>query len=32
MDTKQMFVKSIYAGVMIGLGGIVYLSVEDRLI
>lgn len=32
MDTKKMFIKSIYAGVMIGVGGIVYLSVEDRFI
>lgn len=27
-----MFIKSIYAGFMIGIGGIVYLSVEDRFI
>lgn len=26
-----MFLKSIYAGVMIGFGGIVYLSVENKL-
>ena len=32
MGMKQMFVKSIYAGFMIGLGGIVYLSVEDRVV
>lgn len=32
MNMKQTFMKSIYAGVMIGIGGIVYLSVDDRLI
>ena len=32
MNIKQMFIKSIYAGIMIGIGGIVYLSVEDRVI
>ena len=32
MGMKQMFIKSIYAGFMIGLGGIVYLSVEDRVV
>ena len=32
MTMKQMFMKSIYAGFMIGIGGIVYLSVEDRFI
>lgn len=32
MDIKQMFMKSIYAGIMIGIGGIVYLSLEDRVI
>ncbi len=32
MDKKQMFIKSIYAGLMIGLGGIVYLSVENKVI
>ena len=28
----QIFVKSIYAGFMIGIGGIVYLSVESKII
>lgn len=32
MNKKQMFIKSIFAGVMIGLGGLVNLSVEDRII
>lgn len=27
-----MFIKSIYAGIMIGIGGIVYLSAENRII
>lgn len=27
-----MFVKAIYAGFMIGIGGIIYLSVENRII
>lgn len=32
MNKKQMFVQSIYAGIMIGFGGIVYLSSENRVI
>lgn len=28
----QMFLKSVYAGFMIGVGGIVYLSVENKVI
>ena len=27
-----MFIKAIYAGIMIGIGGIIYLSVENRVI
>lgn len=32
MSIKSMFIKSMYAGIMIGIGGIVYLSVENRVI
>lgn len=32
MNKTQMFIKAIYAGFMIGIGGIVYLSVENRII
>ncbi len=32
MGKIQMFVKSIYAGFMIGIGGIVYLSLENKII
>lgn len=32
MNKKQMFVQSIYAGIMIGFGGIVYLSSENKVI
>lgn len=32
MSSKEMFIKSIYAGIMIGIGGIVYLSAENRVI
>ena len=28
---KEMLLKSVYAGFMIGIGGIVYLSVENKL-
>ncbi len=31
MSSKEMFIKSIYAGIMIGIGGIVYLSAENRV-
>ena len=32
MDKIKIFLKSIYAGFMIGVGGIVYLSVENKVI
>lgn len=32
MDKMKMFIKSIYAGFMIGIGGIVYLSVDNKII
>lgn len=32
MSKQSMFIKSIYAGIMIGIGGIVYLSIENRVI
>ena len=32
MNTIQGFIKSVYAGFMIGIGGIVYLSVENKII
>ncbi len=32
MSSKEMFIKSVYAGIMIGIGGIVYLSAENRVI
>lgn len=32
MNKQKIFIKSIYAGFMIGIGGIVYLSVENRVI
>ena len=32
MSKQQMFIKAIYAGIMIGIGGIIYLSVENRVI
>lgn len=32
MDKKTIFIKAIYAGFMIGIGGTVYLSVESRVI
>lgn len=32
MNRIQMFVKSIYAGFMIGVGGMVYLSVENKVV
>lgn len=32
MDKLRMFVKAIYAGFMIGIGGIIYLSVDNRII
>ena len=28
----QIFIKAVYAGFMIGMGGIVYLSVENRMV
>ncbi|MCI9059647.1 MAG: formate/nitrite transporter family protein [Lachnospiraceae bacterium] len=31
MSSKEMFIKSVYAGIMIGIGGIVYLSAENRV-
>ena len=31
MEKIQVFVKSVYAGFMIGIGGIVYLSVENKV-
>ncbi len=32
MNKIQIFIKSIYAGCMIGIGGIVYLSVENKFL
>lgn len=32
MNKKQVLLKAIYAGFMIGIGGIVYLSVENRIV
>ncbi len=32
MDKMRMFVKAIYAGFMIGIGGIIYLSLDNRVI
>lgn len=32
MDKLRTFVKAIYAGFMIGIGGIVYLSTENKII
>lgn len=32
MEKIQVFVKSVYAGFMIGIGGIVYLSVENKVV
>lgn len=32
MNKIQIFIKSIYAGCMIGVGGIVYLSVENKFL
>lgn len=32
MNKQKIFIKSIYAGFMIGIGGIVYLSVENKVI
>ena len=31
MEKAKIFVKAVYAGVMIGVGGIVYLSVENKI-
>ncbi|MCI8871611.1 MAG: formate/nitrite transporter family protein [Lachnospiraceae bacterium] len=31
MSSKEMFIKSVYAGIMIGIGGIVYLSAENKV-
>lgn len=32
MDKFMVFIKAIYAGFMIGIGGIIYLSVENKII
>lgn len=32
MKKQQIFLKAIYAGFMIGIGGIVYLSVENKIV
>ena len=32
MNRVQMFLKAVYAGFMIGIGGIVYLSVENKVV
>lgn len=32
MDKVHMFIKAVYAGFMIGIGGIVYLSVDNKAI
>lgn len=32
MNKQKMFIKSIYAGLMIGIGCIVYLSVKDKIV
>lgn len=32
MDKLRMFVKAIYAGFAIGIGGIIYLSVDNRVL
>lgn len=32
MDKMRMFVKAIYAGFAIGIGGIIYLSVDNRVL
>lgn len=32
MEKMRIFVKAIYAGFMIGLGGIVYLSVDNKIV
>ncbi len=32
MDWMKSFLKSVYAGFMIGIGGIVYLSVENKVV
>ncbi len=32
MSKVQLIIKSVYAGFMIGIGGIVYLSVENKII
>lgn len=31
MDKVHMFIKAVYAGFMIGIGGIVYLSVDNKV-
>lgn len=31
MNKIQMLIKAIYAGVMIGIGGVVYLSIENKM-
>lgn len=32
MNQVEMFVKSVYAGFLIGIGGMVYLSVDNRIV
>ena len=32
MDKMRMFVKAIYAGFAIGIGGIIYLSVDNKVL
>lgn len=32
MDKTRTFIKAIYAGFMIGIGGIIYLSMENKII
>lgn len=32
MNKKQVFIKALYAGFMIGIGGIVYLSIEPKIL
>lgn len=32
MERMQTFIKAVYAGFMIGIGGIVYLSIENKII
>lgn len=32
MERMQTFIKAVYAGFMIGIGGIIYLSIENKII